>query len=221
MTLEDVVKIAAPALQALSIAVTAGFAIKGLNAWRRQVVGKRRIEVAEETLLAAYKIRDAFPYFRSPGRPFSSEGSTRPGRGENESAGLQSTRDSYFVPIERLQDPRIVDAFAHFSRAALLCETYFGTATAKPFHEILRARNRVVVAAQMLMRTSPDDVDRKLRNSWEGDIWAGAREPDDIAATVERSVQEIEAMVRPILAVGSGSGRWQRVRKLLKLKSLP
>ncbi len=183
------------------------------------MVGKRRIEVAEETLLAAYKVRDSFPYFRSPGRPFAGEGSTRPGRGENEPAGMATMRDSYFVPIERLQDARIVDAFAQFSKAALLSETYFGTVTAKPFHEILRARNRVVVAAQMLMRTSGDDtVDLNLRHRWEAEAWAGLGEPDEIAATVERSVQEIEAMFRPLLAVGSGSSRWQRVRKFLNLQ---
>jgi hypothetical protein len=200
VSIDELVKVAAPVLQALSIAVTAGFAVAGLNAWRRQLVGKRRIEIAEETLFAVYKVRDAFPFFRSPGVPFASEGSTRPGRGENESAGIASMRDAYFVPIERLQDTRIADAFAQLSKAALLCETYFGTANTKPFHEILRARNRVLVGAQMLMRTSGDSAtDRNLVRKWETDIWAGVGEPDDIAAIVERSVGEIEAMCRPLL----------------------
>lgn len=210
MTLDEFVRIAAPTLQALSIAVTAVFAIIGLNAWRRQLVGKRRIETAEETLLAAYKVRDAFTYFRSPGRPFAGEGSTRPGRGENESEGLASIKDSYFVPIERLQDARIVEAFAQLSKAALLSETYFGTATAKPFQDILQARNRVVVAAQMLLRTAGDEsVNPKLRERWEAEIWAGKPEEDEIAATVEKSIYEIEAMCRPLLAV-DGKSLWQR-----------
>jgi len=37
----DWLQIAATILQALSIALTAWFAILGLSAWRRQLVGKR------------------------------------------------------------------------------------------------------------------------------------------------------------------------------------
>lgn len=57
MTLEEAVKIAATVLQAVAVVVTAIFASKGLAAWRRQQLGKRRIALAEEVLVAVYKAR--------------------------------------------------------------------------------------------------------------------------------------------------------------------
>ncbi len=53
---EALFKIAPPLIQAVSVAVTAVFAVIGLRAWRRQLLGRRKIEIAEGTLLAAYKI---------------------------------------------------------------------------------------------------------------------------------------------------------------------
>jgi hypothetical protein len=50
--LETWLKVAATVLQAISVAVAAFFAILGLNAWRRQLIGKRKVEIAEEALLA-------------------------------------------------------------------------------------------------------------------------------------------------------------------------
>ena len=48
MSWEDFFEHAPAILQAVSIAVTAVFAIIGLNAWRRQLIGRRRFEVAEQ-----------------------------------------------------------------------------------------------------------------------------------------------------------------------------
>jgi hypothetical protein len=91
---------APPVLQAASVAVTAVFAVIGLRAWRRQLLGRRKIEIAEGTLLAAYKIKEAMAYIRNPGAFVG--GSTRP-RQADEPEGLASLRDSYFVPLERMQ----------------------------------------------------------------------------------------------------------------------
>ena len=53
MNVEDIVKFGAPGLQAVSIALTAYFASRGLNAWRQQLAGKRRFDLAEEILIVA------------------------------------------------------------------------------------------------------------------------------------------------------------------------
>lgn len=214
MTADQLAKIsalAAPMLQAVSISVTAIFAIVGLNAWRRQLVGKRRIEIAEQTLLAAYKMRDAFTYFRSVGA-FTGEGRSRPDR-DDEPEAIRSQGDAYFVPIERIKATS--DAFAEFSKAALMCEVYFGTATAKPFHDVLRMRNRVVISARMLLTmTQQKRNDAKNRDRWEADIWEGSHPEirDEIAETVSVAIQTIEAMCRPLLA-GKRSNWWFRPRR--------
>src|SRR5206468_9776871 len=114
LSLHDALPISA--LQATSIAVTAGFAIAGLSAWRRQLVGKRKIEIAEDTLVAVYKVRDAFTYLRSSGA-FTTEGQSRPNR-ENETESVRSLRDTYFVPLERMQATS--DAFAQLWKPGIL-----------------------------------------------------------------------------------------------------
>lgn len=62
-------------LQSISMILACWAVIAGIDAWRREFVGKRRIELAEETLEAFYALRDAIAFIRNP---FSStqEGST-------------------------------------------------------------------------------------------------------------------------------------------------
>jgi hypothetical protein len=74
---EQFVENAPQILQAISISVTAGFAIVGLNAWRRQLIGRRKFEAAEQILLASYKLQHALPGVRNP-IVFSEEGTSRP-----------------------------------------------------------------------------------------------------------------------------------------------
>jgi hypothetical protein len=66
MTLEETLKLAATLLQAVSIAVTAGFAVAGLSAWRKQLVGKRKFDVAEEAMALFAKLRADIQYIRNP-----------------------------------------------------------------------------------------------------------------------------------------------------------
>ena len=46
------VRLAAVIVQAAAIVVTAAFAVFGLRAWRKQLIGKRKVEIAEETLVS-------------------------------------------------------------------------------------------------------------------------------------------------------------------------
>lgn len=42
-------------------------AIYGIRAWRREFIGKRKIELAEEVLALFYETRDIIRYIRDPG----------------------------------------------------------------------------------------------------------------------------------------------------------
>ena len=100
---EAVFKVAPPLIQAVSVAVTAVFAVIGLRAWRRQLLGRRKIEIAEGTLLATYKIKEAMAYIRNPGALVGA--STRQ-RQPDESESLARLRDTYFVPRTDAEDQR-------------------------------------------------------------------------------------------------------------------
>jgi hypothetical protein len=76
MTFKDWIDIA----QIVSVLVASLVAIRGIQAWRREFVGKRRIELAEEVLALFYQAKDAIGWIR-----FSlcctTESSTRKGVG--------------------------------------------------------------------------------------------------------------------------------------------
>src|SRR5712691_9185860 len=99
--IEEIIKITATVLQAAAVIVTAIFASLGLRAWRAQLIGKRKFEIAEASLLAAYKVKNAMSYIRNSGS-FGGEGRTRP-RAETEGEDLARAKDVYFAPIERMQ----------------------------------------------------------------------------------------------------------------------
>lgn len=197
---DALLKVAPPVIQSVSIAVTAVFAILGLRAWRQQLIGRRKIEVAEGTLLATYKVKEAMAYIRNPGAFVG--GSTRP-RQADESEGLASLRDSYFVPLERMQ--KTSGDFAEFEKMQLLCQVYFGAEAGQPFERVKRARHAVWVAATMLIRTAGEygmdsDSNRKLVDKWRSQIWEGSgadgQQSDELTDTVSGAVAAIETLCR-------------------------
>jgi hypothetical protein len=56
--------------------------------------------------------------------------------------------DSYFVPIERVNDA--AEAFSEFQIARLLCQVHFGAQSVEPFDRIMALRARVLAAATRL-----------------------------------------------------------------------
>jgi hypothetical protein len=85
--------------QSLSVIVASAVAIYGIDAWRRQFVGRRRIELAEETLALFYQARDIIRAIRSP-FGWSGEGQTRK-RAPNERPEDKEALDRAYVLIER------------------------------------------------------------------------------------------------------------------------
>ena len=186
----DWLQIAATILQALSIALTAWFAILGLSAWRRQLVGKRKFEAAEEILLITYKLQRGLTFVRNP-LVLGGEGS--------------EARDSQGAPLERMQ--KMVDDLAAFSRARLLAQVFFGPGSVAPFDAIFDVYNEVALAATMLLMSlrepiPEDEGDRKeeisRRAKWRLTIW-GPAGSDALVERVEAAVKQIEGLCRPAI----------------------
>lgn len=55
-----------PLVQMVMVLITSFVAVSGLTAWRRQLVGKRKGEIAEQALVSFYKARDVFKWARTP-----------------------------------------------------------------------------------------------------------------------------------------------------------
>ena len=81
--------------QSASVILACLFAIYGIDAWRREFVGKRRMELAEEVLALFYQARDIIQSIRSPGG-YVGEGQSRkqaPDERPEDKAALDLTLD--------------------------------------------------------------------------------------------------------------------------------
>ena len=184
-------------LQTFAVVVTAAVAIWGINQWRRQQVGKRRLEIAEETLSAFYEVQGVIGYARAP-FGYAEEGTERP-RIAGETESLARTRDSYYRSAHRLCEHE--DLFAKLRTLRLLCKVHFGEKSDAPFGEMSKVRHEIAVAVRMLIATAGDkEVERKLKREWQETIWSLA--PDDhdkIAKRAENAVRQAERICRAYL----------------------
>ena len=150
MTIEEGVKIAGTVIQVIAVVVTAFFASKSLNAWRQQEVGKRKIEIAEEILVAAYKARANLHMVRDRVQ-WAGEGDSRP-KQEGESESDAEWRRTAFVTLERSR--RLTDDFAHFEKTKVLAQVHFADELVNALEAMIRAQNEVTFAARLMAWTS-------------------------------------------------------------------
>lgn len=186
-------------IQAAGVIFAAALGWRGITTWRRQLIGRRKAEVAEQALTASYRIREAFDFIRSPAA-FGGEGETRE-RDGNESEGETRLRNTAFVPVERIN--KAGETFTELQKARLLCKVYFGDAAEQPFVKLLGVRSKVIVAARMLSMTAQDRAfgqfkDRKIVREWEAVIWDLGTD-DQYKQAIAQAVAEIEAICAPHL----------------------
>ncbi len=196
--------------KALPSVVTAGTAIygvhiakAGLDKWRVETIGKRKAELAEQALIAFYEARQAFVSVRCRGFLDGEGGSWLPVGGESER--LLEKRNTFYVPIERLS--RDKEVFARLESLRYAFAAHFREANIEPFETITNIRNEISDSANILIQlTQEEDIDgatiQKSKESLLNMIgWGEARRPDTIDQEIDRAVQKIENVCRPILSV--------------------
>lgn len=133
-------------------------ALRGVNTWRSEMIGRRRAELAEETLARFYEARDNLAWARIPGG-FQGEGETRQriaGETENERAD----RDAYYRTVERIS--KKAEFWSTFDASRYRFRAVFGTPAADPFEKILNQRHAVGIAVGALIRH--DHAHRHIRD---------------------------------------------------------
>jgi hypothetical protein len=181
-------------------------ALRSLDRWHREAVGKRRVELAEDVLAEFYEARDIIQAARSP-LAYGGEGSTRK-RFDDETEDQARSRDAFYAIAERLQAKS--EFFAKFNSQRYRFRTYFGETSLKPYEEVRGVYNEIIVAVRMLITTSrrgEDRVDPKLTEKWEKIIWWGLPEEDAIAKRLDDAIVEIEKVCRPIIQDASSGLR--------------
>lgn len=180
-------------LAGLAALVAGWAAVRGLGAWRSELVGRRKTELAEEVLAQFYRARDVLTWARTPaigGGNARAEGT--PGVSRNQALS---------APIERVTDESELFSQLHANRYRFVA--YFGESAASAFEEIRSVHAEVVAAAGELVRENGNPAAKAdggaRRETWEGTIGWGLRKDDQIPARVDDAVRKIEHICLPLI----------------------
>jgi len=216
MTIADVIT-------AISVAIAALSFVIGINAWRREFLGKRQIELAEEVLALFYEAQDAIKEIRSP---FSQvgEGISRE-KGEHEREDEARLLDQAYIVFERYKSREKL--FAELRSVRYRFMATFGSQAGEPFVNITKVLSEIFSAAHILgthywprqgrVKMSDDEFQKHLNqmNKYEAIFWFMGEENDDISPRVQSAVEEIEKIARQASLINEP---WYARRKKRKSK---
>lgn len=193
------------AIAALSVAVAAISVVLGVFAWRREFIGKRRIELTESVLARFYEAADVIRAIRSP-LSREDEGSSRK-RSEGETAQETRMLDQAYVVFERYQSRQSL--FAQIRSAKYQFMAAFGEEAEVPFDELASAVGKILIAARMLglYRLRQEDMSQDARKkhiqkleAQEAIIWDTGEEDDEIGPLVQAAVDKIQVLAQRAVA---------------------
>ena len=195
-------------LKLISIIVAIWVAIYGIDAWRREHVGKRQLELAEDTLALFYEASDAIKHMR---HPISHSPETEEiERGETESDANYQARKNASVVFYRYNQYQKLFNKIHESRYRFMAQ--IGKTEAVPFDDLRYIINEIAISARMLARLWARDYFR-TDEQWEKHqaqidkheavFWDGLEENDPINPRVDKVIEDIEKTCQSII---SGKG---------------
>ncbi len=159
---------------------------RGVHAWRAEVVGRRKAELAEEVLAQFYRARDALVWARLPAHVPGAD-------------ALHGSAASISAPVERLTEESQLFSELQASRYRFMA--YFGVGAARPFDEVRAIHAEVVRSAEELARDAGDAGDdaHDRRTGWRRSIGWGATTGDQLARRLEKVILDIEQACRPLI----------------------
>jgi hypothetical protein len=198
-------------LQSLSIILACLSVILGIDAWRREFIGKRKIELAEDVLTRFYEARDAIARIRNP-MSFENERSSRK-RAPHERDEESNLLDQAYVVFVRYEKEQDLFNRIHALRYNVMAR--LGLDAAKPFNVLHGVVNEIFRAAHMLGshywprqgRVSMSETEFKKHlaemHKHEAVFWAGYDENDLLQKRIDEVIAAIEQVCRPVLVENS------------------
>ena len=165
---------------------------------RTYEIWKRRTKLAEHVLADFYKARDLIDASRFPAA-FREDGKARQKQPWEDDEDTR-TLNGYYRPAEQLW--KHAEFFSQLIARQHQFMALFGHHTAKPFIELLQIRSEILSAAQMLILTYEDRAFGNMpesRKKWEEIIGRRLTDPDPIAIRLNRVVEDISSICRPIV----------------------
>lgn len=198
---------AADVITSVSVAVAAIAFLSGVSAWKREFVGKRRIDLAESVLALFYEAEDAIREIRNP-FSFAGEGNTRK-RSEHEGENESHLLDEAYVVFERYRKRE--QLFAQVRSMKYRFMAMFGAVAGEPFDELNKVLNEIFISAQVLSRywvrqgrgsLTPDESG--IMQTQEAVFWYMGDEKDAIGPRVRNAVQKVEAITNSAVITKKG-----------------
>ena len=191
----------------ISVILGALTIIFGIRAWKREYIGKRKIELAEDTLMLFYQARDAIRDIRSPfGR--IGEGSSRQ-KAENETESETELLNSAYVVYERYQKQEEIFNKLQSTRYRFMAR--FGRESETQFVELNKILNDIFLAAQMLgthywqrqgrVKMEEEEFKKHLEemHKYEATFWFQGEKRDEIGPRVEKVIKQVEDITKSTL----------------------
>ncbi len=198
------IKNAAIYLQPFAVIAASVVAIYSINAWRRESIGKRRIELAEDVLAKFYEARDVIQGIRSP-LSFEGEGGSRK-RDDAETEQESAILDAAYIALERYKEGRGAELFSELRAMRYRCLVLYGEEIDCAFREVDKAMREIILAAQRIgwfqidlhkQRRGTDTFREEKIMELQKIIWWS--DPDPITERVDQAIADIERICRPII----------------------
>ena len=189
-------QITALILQSLAAIVVAGVAIIGLRKWRKDIVWKRKFEVAEKTLVLFYQIEDLIIWARYIW--VSAEIGTKQAK---EGARTQLTNNQkklFCVPGELIIEEKKL--FAELFTIQYSFMALFGEEKIDPFKAIHDIHDEIIEASKFLQASDEKKINEggPAVQKRIGIIWSKGT-GDPISMQLNKAVAQIEETCRPYL----------------------
>ncbi len=193
-------------LTIIGFIITIGIAVGGFRTfsrWKKEQLEERRIETAIDALAIVYESKFVFDNIRSEAT-FDYEWNDMPDSfGTTEAQ--RSARAPFYAILKRIE--RNKDFFERAWKMQVQCTALFGPQVEETFLLIQRARRKVEVSAQMLLRDpEPQLKTEDLENTWNAfraDVWpaygALAKGGDEVGRMLTEFKEKMEALCRPII----------------------
>jgi hypothetical protein len=210
-------------LESISLIIAAWTVILGVNAWRHEFIGKRRIELAEEVLALFYEARDVISYIRSP-FGYVGEGSSRKSS-ESESPEEKQIYDRAYVLVERYNKNQGLFNKIYSMRYRFMAQ--FGKEASVPFDDLRKIVNDIFISSRMLADYWKDqgrrtwktegDFEKHLEemHKYEAVFWEMSADRDPIIPRVNAVISNIEDRCSAIIGKKTALQRlWVWISKL-------
>ena len=191
-------------LRDIAVIIGICIAIYNINSWRREHIGKRKIELAEDTLTLFYEAADVIHYLR---HPFSFASETEDiERVNGESEDAYQARKNASVVLKRYNEHKELFSRIHAMRYRFMVQ--IGKEEAKSFDDLRKIINEVLASARRLsrlwarsrFRTEKEKVNHQQKvKKYEAVFWENSIEEDPINPRVKKVLLDIERICHKII----------------------